>query len=816
MLQLDVLSQIVYALLSGIVLVSILGFVRAHAVFWTGTFACVLFVLAAPPWLWVVYGLCAAVVHVGFLHRVLISLPTMKVLKALNYLPVISKTEQTALDAGSVWVEGDLFAGTPDFKRLLKEPHTKLTEEEEAFLAGPVEELCGMTNDWEIHEQNDLPPEIWQFLKDKCFYGMIIPKSFGGLGFSATAHSAVIAKLASRSLPLAITVMVPNSLGPAELLVHYGTEEQKKHYLPRLASGEEIPAFALTEPGAGSDAGSLQARGVVFKDENDVLCLRLDWNKRYITLATVSTVMGLAFKLEDPDDLLGKGAHPGITCALIPTHAKGVVANRRHNPLGVPFMNCPTEGHEVVVPVDAIIGGREGVGQGWKMLMETLAAGRGISLPATAVGGAQFVARVTGAHAHVRKQFGLSIGRYEGIEEALGRIGGFAYLMEAARRFTCSGLDGGARPAVVTAMAKYNLTELYRKAINDGMDILGGNAIVKGPRNLLAHGYIGAPIAITVEGANILTRSLIIFGQGAIRCHPYLYQEVKALQANDLKAFDAALWKHLGYLLCNAIRTGVLAKSSGFLAPTGIRGPARRYAQKLTWASSTFALLSDVALITLGAELKRKESISGRFADIFSWLYLGLATLHRFENDGRRKEDEPFLHWSMQYTLTQIQQGFEDLFKNMKVPGLTLFLRGPVWLFSRINPMGTNPPHWLAHKIAQALQTPGPHRDALTSGIYVSESQEDALGRLERALRLCHQAESILRKLKDATRAGTLPKKRPAEVLSEALKLGIVSEAEKLQWEEAEAARAEVIQVDDFVYELSKRAQPAGEMASVG
>ena len=658
-----------------------------------------------------------------------------------------------------------------------------------------------MVDDWDVYVKKDLPPGVWKYLKEKRFYGLIIPKKYGGLGFSASAHSAVIEKLASRSVPLSFTVMVPNSLGPAELLIHYGTEEQRSYYLPRLARGEEIPCFALTEPGAGSDAGGIRATGVVFKGEDGQLYLRLNWKKRYITLATISTVMGLAFKLKDPDNLLGKGENPGITCALIPTDTPGVVIDRRHDPMGLPVHNSPTEGHDVVVPVDSIIGGAAEAGVGWRMLMESLAAGRGISLPATAAASAKFVARVAGAYATVRKQFGLSIGKFKGIEEPLARIGGFIYMMEAARRYTCGALNQGAKPAVATAIAKSNFTELYRTAINDGMDILGGVAIMRGPRNLLAHSYIWTPIVITVEGANILTRTLMIFGQGAIRCHPYMYREVQALEKGDVEAFDLAFWGHIGHVVRNLFRSSLLSISRGYLSRPPVSGPAAGYYRKLAWASTAFALLADITMGTLGGGLKREEKITGRFSDIFSWMYFGVAILRRFEAEGRPNDDLPFLHWSMQYALAQIQGGFDGLFHNLNIPRLGWLFRGPIALWSRINPIGRMPSDELGGQIARAIQTPGRQRDALTAGIYIPSHPDEALGRLERAFRLSYEAEAVVRKIKTAIQAQKLPKDRPEQLVAEALKIGVLSQEEAQLMAEAEAACNDAVQVDSFTQE---------------
>ncbi len=791
-----------------------LAFTGAPLGIWTLATAVALYGLGAPLWLWVVFGVLAVIFNLKPLRRTLVSGPLMAFMRASGFLPKISDTERTAIEAGTVWVEGELFAGKPNFKRLLRETnYPSLTEEERAFLEGPVEELCRMVNDWEVWRRRDLPPEVWQFIREKGFLGIIIPKEYGGLGFSSLANSAIVQKLSSRCGPLATTVMVPNSLGPAELLIHYGTQEQRDYYLPRLARGEEIPAFALTEPGAGSDAGAIQASGVVFRGEDGKLYIRLNFQKRYITLAAIATVLGLAFKLRDPDNLLGKGKDLGITCALIPTNTPGVKLGMRHDPLGVPFYNCPVEGHDVVVPIDAIIGGPEWAGKGWRMLMESLAAGRGISLPASSAGGLKLVYRVTSAHARVRRQFGLPIGVFEGIEEPLARIGGFNYLVEAGRVYTCGGLDRGAKPAVVSAIMKYNTTELGRQAINDGMDILGGNGISRGPRNLLAHGYIAAPIGITVEGANILTRTLMIFGQGAIRCHPYAYREISALERGDVQAFDDAFWKHVGLVVRNGARALLLSLSRGRLARTGVSGPAARYARKLAWASASFAFLADLAMAALGGNLKRKEKLTGRFADIFSWMYLATATMRRFEAEGRREEDRPFFDWAMQYAFHRMQQAFDGLFDNLRIPGLTWFLRGPAAWWSRLNRLSTPPSDRLGHRVAQLMLTPGEQRERMTAGMYVPSDPNEALGRLERAFRLAYQEDELLRKIYAAVKRGELPRARPEQLVRQAVEKGIITAEEAGLIQEAEAARWDAIQVDAFTLEEYRHyynAPPAG------
>lgn len=775
-----------------------LGFVGAPLIVWSIAGAITLYGFGAPAWLWITFGVLVVLFNVKPIRRAIVSSTIMTLMEKLQFLPTISQTEQTAIEAGTVWVEGELFSGKPDFQRILNQPYPKLTDEEQAFLDNQVDELCRLTDDWEVMQQKDLSPETWAYLKQERFFGMIVPKEYNGHGFSALMNSAVVQKAASRSGTLSISVMVPNSLGPAELLKHYGTKAQRERYLEKLATGEEIPCFALTEPNAGSDAGAIQSGGVVFRGEDGELYMRLNWKKRYITLAAISTVLGLAFKLRDPENLLGKGTDLGITCALIPSDTPGVVLGRRHDPMGIPFYNCPTEGHDVVVPIDAIIGGPEWAGRGWRMLMESLAAGRGISLPASAAGGAKHVFRVASAHAAVRKQFGLPIGKFEGIEEPLAEIGGFNYLMEAARTYTCGALDQGSAPAVVTAMMKYNMTELGRTIINHGMDILGGNAISKGPRNLLANGYINTPVGITVEGANILTRTLMIFGQGAIRCHPYAYKEIKALTEHDAKAFDEAFWSHIGHVGRNKTRALVLSLTRGYLARTGVRGPAAKYARKLSWASASFAFLADVAMGTMGGDLKRKEKITGRFADIFSWMYLAAATIRRFEAEGRRKEDLPYFDWSMQYAIACIQEAFDGLYANMQLPLISWVFRGPIAMWSRINRLGRMPSDALGSQVARLMQTPGEQRERMVEGSYLPASHTEALARLEYAFQLSYDAETVERKIKKAIRARELPKAKPTRLVTQALEKGIISQDDRNLLEQATAARNEAIQVDAF------------------
>lgn len=775
-----------------------MAFIGLGALPWVLFGAVALFGFGAPVWAWAVFGVIAVFAIVKPLRR-LLSGALMQIMIKMEFLPVISPTEQEAIDAGTVWLEGELFSGKPDFKKILEAGYPGLNEEEQAFLDGPVQEVCEMTDDWDVFQRRDLSKATWDYLAEQRFFGLIIPKEYGGHGFSPSANSAVVGKLSASSAVLGITVMVPNSLGPAELLIHYGTQAQKDHYLPRLASHEDIPAFALTEPNAGSDAGAISASGDVFKGEDGKLYLKLNWRKRYITLAPVATVLGLAFKLNDPDNLLGKGKHPGITCALVPTDTPGVDTSLRHDPIGIPFYNGPTEGHDVIVPLEeSIIGGADGAGRGWRMLMESLAAGRGISLPGTSTAGVKHVARVASAHSVVRKQFGMSIGKFEGIEEPLARIGGFAYILEAARRFTNGGLDSGAKPAVVTAMMKYSATELFRKAVNDGMDILGGNAISRGPRNAIAHAYINTPVSITVEGANILTRTLMVFGQGAIRCHPYVLEEVHAIQNKDVAAFDKAFWSHVGHVGRNKARALLLSLTRGRLASSPVSGPTAKYYRKMAWASATFAFWSDMALATLGGTLKRKEKLTGRFADIFSWMYLGASVLRRYEAEGRRKEDLPMVQWSMEYAFGEIQKSFDGLFDNMPIPVVGWLVRKPLAAWSRFNRIGAGPSDDLGHLVAKIIQTPGEQRERMMSGVHVPTDETRPVRRLETAFEACAKADDLSRQLRKAVKSGQIKRGSPRDMVAAAVAAGLMTTQDGRDLERAETLREDTIQVDSF------------------
>ena len=725
-------------------------------------------------------------------RRYVFTFPIFFLMKSLGFLPTISKTEKEAIEAGTTWVDADLFSGKPNFNKLLSIKYSVLSEEEQAFLDGPVEALCSQVVDWDVYQSRDFPEHVWDMLKKERFFGLIIPKEYGGLGFSSTGNSTIVSKVGSRSTPLGITVMVPNSLGPAELLIHYGTQEQKDYYLPRLAIGEDVPCFALTESGAGSDAGAMVSSGEVFLGSDGKPWLRLNWNKRYITLASKATLLGLAFKCYDPNHILGPESDRGITCALIATNTEGVVVGDRHDPLGVPFYNCPTEGHNVEVPMDAVIGGADFVGKGWSMLMECLSAGRGISIPANCAGGAKLVSRVVGSYSMIRKQFGLEIGKFEGIQEPIAEIVGISYMLEAARLYTCSGLDQGIKPAVISAIAKYHFTEQFRKSINHGMDVVGGAGISLGPRNLFGHAYMAAPIAVTVEGANILTRSLMIFGQGAIRCHPFALEEIKAIEDNDLGRFDKAFWSHQGHIISNHVRWIWFEITRGFLIWPGRLGSTARYIQKLTWMSAKFAFFADVAMILLGGGLKLRERLTSRYSDVLSWLYLATTVLKRYEEDGKRTEDFPFVAWCVEYALSQIQTAFLGLFKNM----------GPLFFFVRlltqINPVASYPKDSLSSKIAQIMQQPGEQRDRLTHGLYLSDDRNDPLGRLDYAFKKIHEVRPLHLKLRQAVKKKVIQKSTIHTMIDDAFEANILTQEEVDQLRDAEALRDDAIQVDQF------------------
>ena len=720
-------------------------------------------------------------------------------------LPPMSETEQEALEAGDTWWEADLFRGAPDWKKWLAIPYPTLNKAEEEFLARQTEELCRMISDWDIvHKDKDLPLAAWDYLKKEKFFGMIIPEEYGGLGFSALAHSTVVTKIATRSCSAAVTTMVPNSLGPAELLMKYGTEAQRQHYLPRLACGEEIPCFALTGPEAGSDAGAMTDTGVVCMGEYEgkqCLGLSLTWNKRYITLAPVATVLGLAFKMVDPDHLLSDVVDRGITVALIPTSHPGVEIGNRHFPMGMTFMNGPTRGENVFIPLEWIIGGVERAGQGWRMLVECLSEGRAISLPALATATGKLCYRMTGAYARIRTQFNLAIGNFEGVEEALARIAGHTYQLEAARIITAGAVDAHIKPAVVSAIAKYHMTEKSRSVIGDAMDVHAGRGLILGPSNYLAHAYMSMPIGITVEGANILTRNLMIFGQGAIRCHPFIAREMQAAKHNDdeagLREFDSLIFRHIGYGISNFVRTLTLGLSAALIADSPAHDGSRTFYQQLTRMSSALALVSDVSMLMFGGELKRKERLSARLGDVLSQLYLASAVLRYYEGNGRASEDLPYVRWNIELALHECQSALTDFFDNLPNRFVAIFLKRVVfpWGYAYRRPQDT-----LDHAIVQTMWSNSELRERLTRYAFIGSSDADSAFVIENAFQKIIATKSIRDSIRAAIKQGTLPVDASFEILAaEAVSRNICTVEEAANYVEAEQARNRAIQVDEHV-----------------
>ncbi len=732
-------------------------------------------------------------------------------------LPPMSETERVALEAGTVWWDKELFSGRPDMQQLVDYPKPALSAEERAFIDGPVAELCAILDDWKITaELNDLPPEAWALIKKHRMFSMIIPKQYGGLEFSALANSTVVMKIASRSLSAAVTVMVPNSLGPGELLMHFGTQAQRDHYLPKLARGDEIPCFALTSPWAGSDAGAIPDVGIVCKGMHEgkaVIGLRVTWDKRYITLAPVATVLGLAIKVQDPDGLLGDKKEMGITCVLLPANTPGVEIGARHLPLNASFMNGPTRGKDVFIPMDWVIGGREQIGNGWKMLVYCLSAGRAISLPALGTAAGKVAARMTGAYARMRKQFRIPISKMEGVEEALTRIAGVTYRMDAMRRLTASCIDQGEKPSVLSAILKYHCTEGMRQVVADAMDVHGGRGVIMGPMNYLARAYQGVPIAITVEGANILTRTLIIFGQGAIRCHPYLLAEMRSAADTDQErgaiAFDQALFAHVGFTISNAVRALITGLTgAAFVAVPRTAHPADRYYKQLSRMSAAFTFVADVGLLLLGGEMKRREKLSGRYGDMLAHLYMLSCVLKHWEDSGRPTGDTPLLEWTAQDSLFRIQDALEGVLENFPSRPLALVLR-LVTL-----PLGRpyrKPSDRLGRAAAAVLLTPSKARDRLTEHIYLPKDQNDPLGLVERAFELTLKTDPIeakLAKQKLRLKPGNLER-----ILKKGLAGGVIDEAEAKLLRETHAVVARAIAVDEFTPEAAVAASVAPGLA---
>ena len=750
--------------------------------------------------------------NIASIRQKFFSAPFLARYKAM--LPSLSETEEVALEAGTVGWEGQLFSGNPDWNELLKRPWLELTSEEQQFVDGPTEELCGMLQQWEItHNDADLSPEVWTFIKDNKFFGMIIPKQYGGLGFSALAHRAVLQKISSISAVAGSTVAVPNSLGPAELILHYGTTEQKDHYLPRLAIGQEIPCFALTGPTAGSDATSIPDYGTVCKqtvDGKEVLGMRLNFDKRYITLAPVATLIGLAVKLYDPDGLLGEEKDLGICLALMPGDTRGLEVGSRHFALNIPFLNGPVRGKDIFLPLDSLIGGKEMVGHGWRMLVEALSVGRAITLPSSSTAGVKMCALASGAYARIRKQFNMPIGRFEGIEEALARIAGRTYAVSALSRMTVSAVDMGEKPAVPSAIAKYHATETAREVIKDAMDIHGGKGIVLGPRNYLGRAWQGAPIWITVEGANIMTRSLMIFGQGAIRCHPFVLKEMEAArlesEEESLRQFDRLLFGHIGYSIRNAVRSFILGLSMGQFASVPSSKATSSYYKKLSRYSAALAFSADISMATLGGKLKQRERISARMGDVLSHLYICSAMLLRFEAQGRPEADKPLLAWAIHDAIYKMQTalgGLADNFPNFWIRGLLKVVIFPLGRHEK------EPGDRLSHKAAQLLLSPSESRTRLTNGIYTSATAGHPIGMMEKALPEIIAAEPLERKLLKAQKAGQLDALTWEGRLEQALTKSVVNAEEAKTLRHTRELTLEIIAVDEFESEALKLGRPS-------
>jgi acyl-CoA dehydrogenase len=761
-----------------------------------------------------IFALIAIPLNVRPWRQQLISTPFLRQFRRM--LPEISETEQVALDAGTVGWEGELFAGKPDWKILKKQPYLALTVEEQAFIDGPVEELCHMLNPWEItHNDADLNPETWEFLKRNRFFGLIIPKEYGGLGFSAMAHRAVLQKLSSVCAVAASTVAVPNSLGPGELLLHYGTEEQKNHFLPRLARGEEIPCFGLTGPTAGSDATSIPDHGFVCKGKykgKEVLGIRMNFDKRYITLAPVATIIGIAFRMYDPEGLLGEKEDMGISLALIPRGTKGMEIGRRHMPLNLPFQNGPILGKDVFVPLESLIGGIEMAGQGWRMLVECLSVGRAISLPSTSTGGAKVGALATGAYSRIRRQFNMPIGRFEGIEAALARIASNAYATSALSRMTATAVDLGEKPAVPSAIAKYHTTEMARELIRDAMDVHGGKGVIMGPRNYLGRGWEGVPVSITVEGANIMTRNLMIFGQGAIRCHPYVLKEMEAARIDNpgkrIDLFDHLLFSHVGYSIRNAVRTLVLGMSFGKFAMVPHDRKTAKYYKKLSRYSAALSFVSDISMLTLGGKLKQKEHISARLGDVLSHLYICSAMLKRYESEGRPVADQAILAWAFHSSIYKTQRALRLVVDNFPNRYMRFMLRFVVFPFGRREKA---PGDRLTHRVAQLLMVPSDTRDRLTHGVFMSETSNHPVCFMERALPQVIHAEPLERRLLKALKHGEISGITWDDQVKDALDKSILSKEEVDILVRVRELVAEIIAVDDFDVEelrLGRKSSP--------
>lgn len=748
-----------------------------------------------------IVGSILLLLNMPWLRRWLVTFWLFKLFS--RYLPRMSETERDALAAGTVGWEAELFAGKPNFKHLLAFKKPTLSREEQAFLAGPVAQLCDMIDNWDItHHRLDMPPKMWAFIKKSGFFGMIIPKKYGGLQFSAFANSTILTTIATKSNSVATTISVPNSLGPAELLLEYGTQEQKNYYLPKLATGKEVPCFALTSPVAGSDASSIPDKGIICRQKfhgKETLGISLTWDKRYITLAPVATVLGLAFQLHDPEHLLGDEETLGITCALIPVSTQGVNIGRRHFPLNSAFLNGPTTGKDVFIPMSWVIGGVAMAGCGWRMLMECLAHGRGVSLPALAAGGALVSALSSSAYACVRKQFGLPISDFEGIEEVLASLGGNAYLVEALREFTVSAIDRGEKPALSSAICKYHTTQRARVMINQAMDIHAGKGICLGPKNYVGRSYQEVPIMITVEGANILTRCLIIFGQGVMRCHPYILAELEAChnenQFEALAQFDRIFFQHLGFVVSNKTRAFWLGMTGGRLMWLPVRGLERRYYRQIARFSAALAFVSDMALFALQGSLKRREILSARLGDILSGLNMLSAVLKRYRDHGCEGEDQPFVHWICQDLLYDIQVSFHEFFRNF--PGI--FLRFVMRMV--VFPMGrhlSRPKDNLGKEMVMHLIEPTGVRKRLGKYAYLETKKNNALGMMEQTFKEVAATRELRERIRQALTCGEIKGETFPRQLNAALKAKLITTLQAKRLAEVERMRRECIAVDDF------------------
>ncbi|WP_342649365.1 acyl-CoA dehydrogenase [Pseudomonas sp. REB1044] len=760
----------------------------------------------APGWLltliWLVLAAKVALLVLPEWRRRLFTAPVFNWFQ--RTLPPMSQTEREAIDAGTVWWDGQLFSGQPDWNTLLDYPAAQLTAEEQAFIDGPTEELCALVSDWQIGQDLDLPPAAWEHIKTHGFFALIIPKEYGGKGFSAYAHSQVAMKLATRSGDLASTVMVPNSLGPAELLLHYGTDEQRNHYLPRLARGDEIPCFALTGPLAGSDAGAMPDTGIVCKGQwngEEVIGLRLNWEKRYITLGPVATLLGLAFKAYDPDHLLGEEESLGISLALIPTDTPGVQIGQRHLPLGAAFMNGPNSGTDVFVPLDFLIGGQDMLGKGWMMLMNCLSVGRSISLPAVGTGAAKYTSLVTGQYARIREQFNVPLAAFEGIQESLAQIGGNAWLMDSARLLTAKAVDLGEKPSVLSAILKYHLTERGRACIQHAMDVHGGKGIIMGPNNYLGRNWQGAPIFITVEGANILSRNLMIFGQGAIRCHPFVLKEMALAGREDrdqaLKEFDDLLMKHIMFATRNASSTFVLGLGLGHFDKVPGDALSQGYFRALNRQAAAFALLADLSMMLLGGALKRRERLSARLGDVLSYLYLSSAALKRYHDLGAPDYMQPLLRWALEESLGQAETALDRLLDNFPNRFVGGALRVLVFPFGRRH---TGPSDELDAEVAALIgrQKGDPALEELLAGCFRPQADGDPVAALQQARDLLDDTEPLQKAVHQALKDGKLHPAPGQSLIDAAVQSGVLQSAEAERLRAAEAARRVVIDVDAF------------------